>query len=132
MNARLKNGLLIAAVASLAIFPLIMVKQPAAGPEGKQGEIFKGSDDQASTAIQALAPGYKPWFKSIYNSPSPEIETLLFALQAAIGAGFIGYYIGYSRGRAKENTPKPAVGPEKQDKCANKFVFCEKSAENKF
>jgi cobalt/nickel transport protein len=102
MNARLKNGLLITAVAALAILPLIIVKHPAAGPDGKQVEIFKGADDQASTAIQVLAPGYKPWFKSIYKSPSPEIDTLLFALQAAIGAGFIGYYVGYSRGRAKD------------------------------
>lgn len=130
MNSRLKNCLLIAAVAALVILPLVIVKQPSAGPDGKRVEIFKGADDQASTAIQALAPGYKPWFKSIYNSPSPEIDALLFVLQAAIGAGFIGYYVGYSRGRAKENRPKPAVGPYKQD--VNEFVFCEKSAENKF
>lgn len=107
MSARLRNALLIAAVAALAIFPLMIVKQPVAGPDGKRAELFKGADDQASAAIKALAPGYKPWFKSIYNSPSSEIDTLLFALQAAIGAGFIGYYVGYSRGRAKENTPKP-------------------------
>ena len=132
MNARLKNGILIAAVAALAIFPLITVKQPAAGPDGKQAEIFKGSDDQASTVIMELAPSYKPWFNSIFKTPSTEIDTLLFALQAAIGAGFIGYYVGYARGRAKENTPKPVAGPVKQDKCVNEFVFCDKNAENKF
>jgi cobalt/nickel transport protein len=102
MNSRIKICLLIAAVAALTIIPLIIVKQPPAGPDGKQAGIFKGSDDHASTAIKELAPGYKPWFKSIFNSPSPEIDTLLFALQAAIGAGFIGYYVGYSRGRAKK------------------------------
>ena len=32
---------------------------------------------------------WKPW-----EPPSGEIESLLFALQAAIGAGFIGYYVG--------------------------------------
>jgi cobalt/nickel transport protein len=109
MSARLKNGILIAAVAALAIVPLIIARQPTAGPDGVRAGIFKGSDDQASAAVQTLAPGYKPWFSSIYNSPGPEIDTLLFALQAAIGAGFIGYYIGYSRGRAKEKSQKAVV-----------------------
>jgi cobalt/nickel transport protein len=109
MNARLKNGVLIAAVASLVILPLMIVKQPAAGPDGIKAEIFKGSDDQASLAVQVLAPGYKPWFTSILTSPGSDISSLLFALQAAIGAGFIGYYVGYSRGRAKENVPKPVA-----------------------
>ena len=132
MNTRIKICLLIAAVAALTIIPLIIVKHPATGPDGKLVQIFKGSDDQASIAIKELAPGYKPWFKSIYNSPSPEIDTLLFALQAAIGAGFIGYYVGYSRGRAKKISTTPDTSPDKQDKCVNEFVFCEKNAENKF
>lgn len=106
MNARSRNAFLIAAVAALAIFPLAITGRPAAGPDGREAEIFRGSDDQASTAIKALAPGYKPWFQSIYKAPSSEIDTLLFALQAAIGAGFIGYYVGYSRGKAKENARK--------------------------
>ncbi len=109
MSARLKNGIMIAVVAALAISPLILVKRPPAGVDGKQAELFKGSDDQASTAIQSLAPGYKPWFQSIYKTPSPEIDSLLFALQAAVGAGFIGYYVGFSRGRAKENSSKPVA-----------------------
>ena len=40
-------------------------------------------------------------FNSIWEPPSGEIESLLFALQAAIGAGFIGYFIGYIRGKNK-------------------------------
>ncbi|CEO90262.1 hypothetical protein SSCH_790007 [Syntrophaceticus schinkii] len=40
--------------------------------------------------------------ESIWEPPSGEIESLLFALQAAIGAGFIGYYFGFVKGR-KEN-----------------------------
>lgn len=127
MNARLKSGILIAAVAALAVFPLILVKQPAAGPAGTQTGLFRGTDDQASTAVQTLAPGYTPWFTSIYKTPSPEIDSLLFALQAALGAGFIGYYIGYSRGRATGKAPQPVAAPDTRDT----FVFCEKSAENK-
>ena len=34
--------------------------------------------------------------------PSGEIESLLFALQAAIGAIIIGYAFGYWRGQSKE------------------------------
>lgn len=109
MRARLKSGLLIAAVGALTISPLILVKYPAIGPDGKKVELFTGADDQASAAIQALAPGYKPWYQSIYKSPSPEIDNLLFALQGAIGAGFIGYYAGYSRGRVKQNSTQSAI-----------------------
>lgn len=130
-GARLKNGIMIAAVAALAIVPLIIVKQPPAGVDGRQAELFKGSDDQASAAIKALAPGYKPWFQPIYKTASPEIDTLLFALQAAIGAGFIGYYVGHSRGRANKIAPKPVASPDKQELCINEFVPCEKNAENK-
>lgn len=109
MSARLKNGLLIAAVAALTILPLLTVKKPAAGPDGKPAEIFKGSDNQAEGVIQAVAPDYKPWFHSILKPSSGEIESLLFALQAALGAGFIGYYVGYSRGRAKQSDTPPAA-----------------------
>ena len=36
------------------------------------------------------------------NHLSGEIESLLFALQAAIGAIIIGYFFGYWRGQGKE------------------------------
>lgn len=103
MNGRFKSGILIAVVGALILFPLLFVRQPAPGPDGTKAELFKGSDDQAAAAIGKLAPAYKPWFSSLFKSPSPEIDSLLFALQAAIGAGFIGYYVGYSRGRAKQS-----------------------------
>ncbi len=106
MNTRLKNGILIAAVAAVTILPLVIVKHPTARADGTQAVVFKGSDDQAAAAVKTIAPGYKPWFAPIFKTPSPEIDTLLFTLQAAIGAGFIGYYVGYSRGRAKMNANK--------------------------
>lgn len=107
MSTRLKNLLMIIAVATLTFLPLLIVKKPAAGPDGAPTGIFKGSDSQAEDVIQTLAPAYKPWFQSILKPASGEIESLLFALQAALGAGVIGYYVGYSRGRAKPNkTPQ--------------------------
>lgn len=98
---RYQNLLMIIAVIVLVALPLWMVQKPAPGLDGKEVEIFKGADDQAKDVIGSLAPGYKPWFKPMMEPPSGEIGSLLFALQAALGAGFIGYYLGLSVTRAK-------------------------------
>ncbi len=58
---------------------------------------FGGSDSSAEQAISDQ--GYKPWFNPIWEPPSSEIETLLFSLQAAIGAVIIGYFVGYEHGK---------------------------------
>ena len=98
---RYQNLLMMIAVVVLVAAPLWMVQKPAPGPDGKDVEIFKGADDQAKDVIATLAPGYKPWFKPLMEPPSSEIGSLLFALQAALGAGFIGYYLGVANTRAK-------------------------------
>jgi len=61
---------------------------------------FGGTDDQAEKAIQTIDPDYKPWLETIFAPPGGEVETLLFSVQAAIGAGIIGYIIGVYKGRA--------------------------------
>ena len=61
---------------------------------------YGGADGEAENLISEISPDYKPWFSSLYEPPSGEIESLLFSTQAAIGAGFIGYYLG-SRKRKK-------------------------------
>jgi cobalt/nickel transport protein len=98
---RYQNLLMMIAVIVLVAVPLWMVKKPAPGPDGKEIEIFRGADDQAKDVIGTLVPGYKPWVKSLMEPPSGEVESLLFALQAALGAGFIGYYFGVSTTRAR-------------------------------
>lgn len=61
-----------------------------------------GADGQAENVINELTDGsYQPWFDSVWEPPSGEIESLLFALQAAFGAIIIGYFLGYYRGLAK-------------------------------
>jgi len=71
---------------------------------------WSGADDQPANVINDLTHGsYHPWFNSVWTPPSPEIESLLFALQAAFGALIIGYFLGYYRGLAKA---KAAVDPE--------------------
>ena len=78
------NLLLLSIAVSLSVAPLLL----------RPGADFPGSDNLASRAIAELCPGYEPWFRKIWEPPSSEIEGLLFALQAAIGAGFMGYFIG--------------------------------------
>ena len=82
-------------VAIIAIIPLTMYSGL-----GEDEGFFGGADGAAGEAIEET--GYEPWFESFWEPPSGEIESLLFALQAAIGAIIIGYVLGYYNGRAKE------------------------------
>ncbi|MER3433236.1 MAG: energy-coupling factor ABC transporter substrate-binding protein [Leptolyngbya sp. ERB_1_1] len=86
-----QNWLLAIVVIMLATFPLVFVR----------GE-YTGSDGQAEKAIQESHPAYEPWFKPLFEPASSEIESLLFASQAAIGAGVIGYVIGLYKGRSQK------------------------------
>jgi cobalt/nickel transport protein len=86
------NVLLIILVIIISITPLVMYNGL-----GEDEGYFGGADGQAGDAISES--GYEPWFSSIWEPPSGEIESLLFALQAAIGAIIIGYFFGYWRGQ---------------------------------
>lgn len=88
---------LLALVALLAV-PLLLDARRS-GPE----ERFVGTDSAATSAIEQAHPDYQPWFRSVFE-PSGEVESGLFALQAAVGAGVLGYVIGYLRGRSR---PRP-------------------------
>ena len=83
------NLLLIIIVIALAVIPLYIAKDAE----------FGGADGQAEEAITKINAEYEPWFSPIFEPKSGEIESLLFALQAAIGAGVIGYGLGYLKGR---------------------------------
>ncbi|WP_256984211.1 energy-coupling factor ABC transporter substrate-binding protein [Streptomyces sp. XY006] len=87
------NLLLLAIVAALAVLPL------ALGLGDHKDEPFTGADGEAETAITELEPDYEPWFSPLYEPPSGEIESALFSLQAALGAGVLAYYFGLRRGR---------------------------------
>jgi len=91
-----ENIILLVIVIILLAIPMIMY----AGLGEDQG-YFGGSDDAGSDGVSET--GYQPWFKSVWEPPSGEIESLLFALQAAIGAIIIGYFFGYWRGERKED-----------------------------
>lgn len=91
-NARI-NALLVLAVAALAVLP------PALGLGDHKAEPFAGADGEAETAITEIEPDYEPWFSPLYEPPSGEIESALFASQAALGAGVLAYCFGVWRGR---------------------------------
>jgi cobalt/nickel transport protein len=82
---------LLVLVAALVVFPLYL----------KKGAEFGGADGQAEEVIAELSPDYEPWCAPLWEPPSGEIESLLFALQAAAGSGFVFYYIGYLKGRQR-------------------------------
>ena len=88
-KTKTKNFILLALTIILIITPLLLNAKAEYG----------GADGEAENLISEINPDYKPWFSSLYEPPSGEIESLLFSTQAAIGAGFIGYYLGSRKGK---------------------------------
>lgn len=82
---------LLAAAAAIIAAPLVL--------PGLDGE-FKGSDDLGTQAIGELAPDYQPWAQPLWKPPGDAVQSLLFSLQAALGAGLLGYVIGRRSSRA--------------------------------
>jgi cobalt/nickel transport protein len=87
--SRAQNSLLLLMAVALVAAPMVL-QLP--------GE-YTGTDDAARQAI--AEHGYEPWFESLWSPPSKEIESLLFALQAAAGAGVLGYVLGRVHGRRR-------------------------------
>lgn len=98
MNGVVKNSLLVAVVVLLAVVPLITLQHAG----------FEGADGQAEEAISAIDPDYEPWFSPFWEPPGGEIESLLFVLQAAGGAGVIGFGLGLLKGRQQNGNPQKA------------------------
>ena len=81
-------------IAGFAIIAALVVVVLAYG--AIEGFEFGGADDGAEGVVEEVDPGYEPWWNGIfgdYELPG-ETEGMLFALQAAIGAIIIGYFIG--------------------------------------
>jgi cobalt/nickel transport protein len=102
----LVTALLVLAVVALFAVPLAL--------DGGRSD-FSGTDSQATQVIEQSDPGYQPWFSSVFSPSSKEVESGLFALQAALGGGVLGYVLGRLRGRrAAEKAGEKATEPERE------------------
>jgi cobalt/nickel transport protein len=78
---------------------------------------YGGADGQAEEVINDITGGtYKPIAEPFWEPPSGEIESLLFGLQAAIGAGIIGYFFGYYRAKKNYENELGYKGKNKSEK----------------
>lgn len=64
---------------------------------------LEGADGKADDVIAEIDPDHEPWFEHIWEPPSGEVESALFAIQAAAGGIVIGYVIGVMKGAKNNN-----------------------------
>lgn len=97
-RSTLVNWLLLVAVLVIAVVPLAFIGSDTG---------FGGADGLAAERIATDNPGFAPWAAPLFE-PEPETASTLFALQAAIGAGFLGYLFGVLNTRRKLGRAAPA------------------------
>lgn len=94
-----KNLILIVAIILILVTPLLLLKNAE----------FAGADELAEEVISKIKPDYKPWVKPLLVPASGEIESLLFVLQAAIGAGVVGFILGRVTSNKSESGHKDDI-----------------------
>nr|WP_300004329.1 energy-coupling factor ABC transporter substrate-binding protein [Tissierella sp.] len=87
------NFLLLVLVVVIILVPLVFMGDAE----------FEGADGQAGDIIGEMHPDYEPWIEPLWEPPSGEIESLLFSVQVAIGAGVFGYVMGMFKEKHKKN-----------------------------
>lgn len=87
-----KNLILLIIAIVISVAPLVFLKSAE----------FTGADGLAGEEITKIAPNYEPWYSSFLEPASKEVESMLFALQAAIGAGVMGFVFGRLTSSAKK------------------------------
>ena len=112
-RSRWLNLLLATAIVALFALPLALRLNVDDAPEG---EAYPGSDSTAAGIVQELDPAYSPWAAPWFEPSSGEIESGLFALQAALGAGALGFTVGRLSGRrtlgtAVDSSTGPGASP---------------------
>ena len=88
MNPKMMYGIGFAAVVLICVSAFLI--NPNAD--------YTGADNAGSEKITEIDPDHQVWFENIW-SPPDETASLLFAVQAAIGAIVIGYFIGNEHGK---------------------------------
>lgn len=103
------TGALVAAI--VAIFALCLVLADTSS--AAEGEAFGGTDSVVTT--QLAESGVEPWFEPLFEPNSGEVESGLFAVQAALGAGILGYCLGNLNGRRTARASAELAGREPRD-----------------
>lgn len=93
MTGKLKTAvLLLLLCVVIAVVPLVMIRDSE----------FGGADGAAEELITEINPEYEVWASPVMEPPGGETESLLFCLQAALGAGIFGYGFGVLRERYRK------------------------------
>ncbi len=87
----MKNWLLLLASIALFVTPLLYLANDSSAE-------FSGTDDNAKIAINEIQKDYSPWLQPFW-SPTPNIASSLFALQASLGTGVIAFGFGWLAGK---------------------------------
>ena len=98
-NTRRKTLVTWALVVALVVIFALSFTLGSARSTGEEG--FVGIDSSATSAIQEAHPGYRQWFTPLFEPASGEVESGLFALQAAIGGCVLGFAVGALWGRRR-------------------------------
>lgn len=93
MKLWIKNTILALILVLIVTIPLMFIGNSE----------FGGADGEAESAITEINTDYKPWFKPIWEPPSGEIESLFFCVQAALGAGIVGFVLGRVTSKKNDN-----------------------------
>lgn len=96
---------ILGAIVALFALAMILGTRHSSG----DGESFVGSDSAATSHIEESHPGYVPWFQPLFEPSSGEVESGLFALQAALGAGLLGFVLGTMRERRRHRSAAATV-----------------------
>lgn len=93
MKLWIKNTILALILVLIVIIPLMFIGNSE----------FGGADGEAESTITEIDTDYEPWFKPIWEPPSGEIESLFFCVQAALGAGIVGFVLGRVTSKKNDN-----------------------------
>lgn len=79
-----RNLVLVILAVVIAFLPLYLVNNSD----------FSGADGKAEETVAEIAPEYLPWAEPLLEPAGSEVESLLFALQAAVGSGIVFFILG--------------------------------------
>lgn len=80
----IRNACLVLGLVLLVSTPLMVLRNTE----------FGGTDDAGSDVIEEIAGEDSVWFSPVWEPPSGEVESLIFCVQSALGAGICGFVLG--------------------------------------